>query len=142
MKKIILLTFLTTSSIFFNSCSGNDDENSNTANTIYAKKWYVSDQRFLTTNDGKACESSYYNLKSNGTVEYRYMVSSWHYNCEHDTEMGTWSVEGNILTRHFPSDPGTENEIIMKDEIMSVSETDLKLKSLEEGYVTTLYSFD
>lgn len=142
MKKITLLTFLVTSSTFLNSCSGNDDNNSNTTNSIYAKKWYVSDQKSLSTNNGEPCENSYYDLKSNGTVEYKFMLSSWYYNCEHDTEMGTWSVEGNILTRHFPSDPGTQNGITMKHEILSVSETELKLKSLENGYTDTLYYFD
>lgn len=142
MKKIILSFFLIVSSTVLFSCSSDNNENSNLADTKYAKKWYVSNQKFLTTNDGTPCESSYYNLKGNGSLEYKYMVSSWSFNCEHDTEIGSWSVEGNILTRHFPSDPGTQNEVIMKDEIINVSETELKLKNLESGNINTLYHFD
>ncbi|HUH25148.1 MAG TPA: lipocalin family protein, partial [Flavobacterium sp.] len=102
--------------------------------------WYISDQKTTTTGNGDSCENSYYKLKSNGTIEYRYMASSYY--CEHDTEMGTWSIQGNTLTRHFPSDPGTENEITMKDEVISVSATELKLKNLDNGRTNTLYNFD
>lgn len=118
------------------SCSSEDDTN-NSISSEYAKKWYVGDE-FITINDSP-CENSYYDLRNDGSIEYRYIVFG--VTCEHDIENGEWYVEDDFLVRFFPSDPGTNNEITLENEIISVSETELILKR-PDGILLTYYNYD
>ena len=122
----------------FQSCSS-DDEESNNLDQRFAKKWYIGTQYF-DIGQGVSCENNYYHLKSNGDIEYKYWGGG--NACEHDIENGNWYIENNILYRNFPSDEGTNNGLILSDEIISVSDTELVLKDLDDDDMTTYYNYE
>ncbi|MBU2920117.1 hypothetical protein KO504_02065 [Winogradskyella psychrotolerans] len=134
--KILVLTIVF--SFTFQSCSSNDDEN-NSLDQRFAKKWYTGTQYF-DIEQGVSCENNYYNLKGNGDIEYKYWAGG--NTCQHYTENGNWSIENNILYRNFPSDEGTNNGLILSDEIISISETELVVKDLEDDDITTYYNYE
>ena len=133
-----LLLVFPLAAISLNSCSSSDDDNNSQLDNKYAKKWYIG-EKYFTLSNGNSCENNYYNLKSNGSIEYKFWTGSS--TCEHDYENGSWRIDGNKLIREFPSDPGTNNGITMQDEIISVTENELKLKDLSDGSIETYYNY-
>ncbi len=135
LKTLILLIVIGTS---FQSCSS-DDNDSNNLDQRFSEKWYIGTQYF-DIGQGVSCENNYYDLKSNGDIEYR--VWSGGNNCNFEIETGVWHTENNILYRKFPSDPGTNNEVLLSNEIISVSDTELVLKSSNGGTNRTYYNYN
>ncbi|MCO6147393.1 hypothetical protein [Flavobacterium sp. NRK1] len=92
MKKVILLLMLTTS-LFTISCN-NDDSTTNNNNEVYQKllgKWYHGEP--------SPDYNSALTFNSNGTVKYTYWTGSGN---NYDSETGTFSVEGDVMTMVFP----------------------------------------
>ena len=135
-KTLILLTIIGTS---LQSCSSDDNDRSNNLDQRFAKKWYIGTQ-YIDIGQGVSCENNYYDLKSNGDIEYR----NWYgdNNCDAEIYNGEWYTENDILYRRFPSDPGTNNEVLLSDEIVSVSDTELVLKSSNSSANRTYYNYN
>lgn len=94
-QKILLLCFLSFS-LFTISCSS-DDNSDNNSNQIYQDligKWYFENP---TTNP---THNNSFTFNSNGNVTYSYWDGTPGNN--YDSETGTFSVDGNVLTMKFP----------------------------------------
>jgi len=134
LKTLILLIVIGTS---FQSCSSDDNDSKN-LDQRFSKKWYIGTQ-YIDIGQGVSCENNYYDLKSNGDIEYR----NWYgdNNCDAEIYNGEWYTENDVLYRKFPSDPGTNNEVLLSDEVVSVSDTELVLKR-SNGDDITYYNYN
>lgn len=96
MKKSILLLVILSISLFTVSCSNDDNSDSN-SNQIYQDligKWYFENPSTNPTYNNS------FTFSSNGNVTYSYWDGNPGNN--YDSETGTFSVDGDILTMEFP----------------------------------------
>ncbi len=119
MKYLFLVLMTLT---LFSSCSS-DDSSSNGNNEVYQKllgKWYFSDPSVY----GYETNNSFI-FSSNGNVTYSYWTGGA--SNDFDSETGTFSVEGDILTMVYPET--VTLTFIQKVEFIS----DTKVKFIETG---------
>lgn len=100
-KRILLFAFVLTSLLTFNSCSS-DDNSPSTSGNIVGKWEYYKEGEIVNGNEyldlyvhSAGCTKDYSEFKSDGTfVDYYYNDV-----CSLNTDSGTYSKVGDILTR-------------------------------------------
>ena len=135
MKKLSTLLGLTILTfLFLFSCSSDDNDDSTSSNEIAQKlvgKWYFTDP---STNPEI---NNSFTFTSNGKVTYSYWSGGSGNN--YDSETGTFSVKGDVLTMIFPDDV----EAVFVQKVTFINDNTVKFvyaeNSDEEPYAGTYY---
>lgn len=113
MKKTVLLIAIVISTLF-SGCSKDDDGQANNTNKVYKNligKWYFGDPEEY----GYSMNNSF-TFTSKGNVTYSYWTGGQ--GNDFDSETGTFSVDGDILTMIYPE----KVEIIFVQKVVFVNE--------------------
>ena len=134
--KVLFLSLLALTTIV--SCSKDDDNDSSTSASIEGKWEFTQEGESLTSlepaeNEGN-CGLDITEYISGGEFKetYYYMNNE---ECKSYNDSGTWSKNGNTLTKKYTNDDEPDTY-----EIIELSQTTLKLKEIdEEGTWYTVY---
>lgn len=134
MKKAILYVSLI---LFAFGCSSDSDTDLNAQEQKIIGAWEVRSLGYINANGNETIqplESECYNsytFTSNKKVNYK---NYW--DCsDMEEENGSWSIQGNILTRKFPQDV----LVVMKDSIVFVTANKIKLFEVGNNTDFTIY---
>lgn len=130
MKKNIVL-FVSIITIGLNSVSCNKDDDNNVS---IEGKWVLSEEgeteSTLTDYEHTlGCEKDYMVIASGGQIIF-YSYDNESGTCSENIETGTWIKNGNIVSISFGG------IIVLETEIINLTNTELKTKDTEDGYIT------
>lgn len=135
--KVLFLSLLALTTIV--SCSKDDDNDSSTSASIEGKWEFTHEGETLTSLDPAESEGNcgldiYEYISGGAFKETDYYMNNEA--CTSDNDTGTWSKNGNTLTKNY-----TNDDEPITYEIIELSQTTLKLKEMdEEGTWYTVYT--
>lgn len=130
MKKIIVL-FVSIITIGLTSVSCNKDDDNNVS---IEGKWVLSKEgeteSTLTDYEHTlGCDKDYMVIAAGGQIIF-YSYDNESGTCSENIETGTWIKNGNIVSISFGG------IVVLETEIINLTNTELKTKDTEDGYIT------